>query len=467
MLISRLALPLANFAVASGCNPIGRILLKQFGPQFSSILERMLFSFLKDADTWRAQRVALVASIASDLVIKVLSDAHRPAPVKRAFRNMILDFVAESRREPLRQKYGIAPSFFVLDFTNRCNFSCYGCYANSYKEGDDLSFEVVDRIIQELKEFLGIHYVVLSGGEPFLRRRDIFVIARKHHDVAFMVYTNGSLLTPSVISELARLGNISPCLSVEGFEPETDHRRGRGHFGKIIQTMKQLKEAGIFFGFSATMTSQNADQLTSDEFIDFYIDQGCLYGWYFLYIPIGRRPDPSLMVSVEQRSRLASQVNRWRDLRKPIFIGDFWNDGPLVGGCIAAGRRYFHIDGAGWVKPCVFLRYGVANIHDILAGQHPKYASLKEVIINSPGFREFRELQKEISDYTRPCSIIDHPENLRQIAELEEVYPVKSTPDADLMPEIDRVLDQLSCAWADRHPREAYLQGSRFEHRQK
>ena len=40
---------------------------------------------------------------------------------------------------------------------------------------------------------------------------------------------------------------------------------------------------------------------------------------------------------------------------KPMFVMDFQDDGEYVGGCIAAGRNYYHINSAGDIEPCVFI----------------------------------------------------------------------------------------------------------------
>lgn len=443
----------------------GRELLEEGSPLLSKLLSiQMMGFFTSKEEVWRRKGLVRLALNSSQLVIEILSDPKRPEPVKRAFRGLVESFATAKKRERWRKVYDVAPVFAVIDWTNRCNFACYGCYANSYKEGADLSFEVVDRVITELKATFGVHFIVLSGGEPFLRWKDMADMAKKHRDVFFMVYTNGSLITPEVITGLSKLGNITPAISVEGFEAETDNRRGKGQFIRVSRLMDELKKAGVLFGFSATMTSQNADVLVSDEFIDFYIDKGCKYGWYFIYIPIGRNPDMTLMVTPVQRSHLADQINKWRRLARPIFLGDFWNDGWLVGGCIAAGRRYFHIDGQGNIKPCVFSPLAAANVRDVFSGRS-KYTSILHVITNSPVFQRYRQVQKRIVDYTAPCPIIDHRDLLQEVWQTGEVTAVQSTPDGFFNPdgEIAQGLTRRSACWRTRSPRENYLKGGPYE----
>ncbi|MGB9597721.1 MAG: radical SAM/SPASM domain-containing protein, partial [Candidatus Poribacteria bacterium] len=265
-------------------------------------------------------------------------------------------------RKQIYEKEGeLPPSFLVISPTMRCNLHCYGCYAGQYKKSEELDFATVDRILTEAKE-LGMYFVTISGGEPFTYE-PLFDIFEKHHDMSFQIYTNGTLIDDKAVEKLVSLGNAAPAISVEGYEAETDARRGAGTYKQVCDTMTRLKEAKALFGFSATVTRHNVGLLSSSEFVDTMIDRGCSFGWYFIYIPIGRKPQLDLMPTPEQRDMLRQRVKRMRD-EKPIFIADFWNDGPLVGGCIAGGRRYFHINSKGDVEPCVFAHFAVDNIKD-------------------------------------------------------------------------------------------------------
>ena len=311
--------------------------------------------------------------------------------------------LGHARRMRFEEEEGFQPPYFlVVSPTMRCNLNCYGCYAGSYTKKDDLETEVVDDIMRQSKE-LGMYFMTFSGGEPFIRQ-DILDLAAKHNDMYFQVYTNGTLIDEKMADKLVELGNVFPAISVEGFKKETDERRGPGAFEKITGAMDRLKERGVPFGFSATVTRENNEFVVSEEFVDFYMQKGCLLGWYFNYIPIGRKPDLSLMPTPEQR---IYRLERLRELRKtrPILLADFWNDGPLVGGCIAGGRRYLHINAKGDVEPCVFIHFAVDNI---------KEKSLLD-ILRSDLFKEIRRRQPYSKNYLRPCMIIDNPYILRQV----------------------------------------------------
>ncbi len=309
------------------------------------------------------------------------------------------------KRQKLEKELGCqVPFFFVVSPTMRCNLQCYGCYAGEYRRESDMPIELMDRIFNEAKE-MGMNFLTISGGEPFVRKEHIDLF-QKHPNISFQIYTNGTLIDRDLAKRLADMGNVYPAISVEGYEQETDARRGKGAFKKVMNAMESLREEGVLFGFSITATSQNTELVSSDEFMDFLIDKGCYYGWYFTYVPVGKAPDTSLMPTPQQRLHLRNQVHKMR-YEKPIFIGDFWNDGPYVGGCLAGGRRYFHINNSGDVEPCVFCHFTVDNLKNKL---------LKEVF-SSPFFRAIQENQPYDNNLMRPCMLIDVPETLREVVE--------------------------------------------------
>ena len=314
-------------------------------------------------------------------------------------------------REQLREQDLAAPQAFLVSPTMRCNLHCPGCYAANYSKEDDLELDVINRVVAEGKE-LGMFWVTILGGEPFFRW-DMWEIYKQHKDVLFQVFTNGTLIDKDTAQKLAGVGNVLVIFSVDGFEEETDARRGKGVFQKVIQGMDNLREVGVPFGFSSMVTRKNVETIISDEFNDMLMEKGCLVGWHFLYIPEGLNPDVNLMPTAEQREmmrRLGAQ--RIRN-EKPMFVVDFWNDAPYVGGCIAGGRSYFHINAHGDVEPCIFVHQAVDNIHG---------KSLKEVI-NSPYFGAIRARQPYSKNLLRPCMIIDHPHVLRELSAECNPYP--------------------------------------------
>ncbi|NLO74568.1 MAG: radical SAM protein [candidate division WS1 bacterium] len=321
-----------------------------------------------------------------------------------------------------------APVLIVISPTMRCNLRCYGCYAGEYASTEDMSLELMDRIITEGKD-IGVYLYTISGGEPFIRR-DLLDLYAQHNDCEFLVYTNGTLIDDSVAERLAELGNVGPAISVEGFEEETDGRRGKGTWKKIMAAMDRLHEAGVIFGFSGTVTRHNANLISSEALVDLMIEKGCFFGWYFMYIPIGRKPDISLMPTPEQRRKCGDRVEQYR-ATKPIFVADFWNDGLLTRGCMAGGRLYLHVTTSGWVEPCVFAHFTADNIRD---------KSLEE-ILDSKFFRAIRRRFPWSENHLTPCAIIDNPWVLRgAVAEAgaRPSHPGAETILTDLAPHLDQ-----------------------------
>jgi MoaA/NifB/PqqE/SkfB family radical SAM enzyme len=335
---------------------------------------------------------------------RVLNETH-PHHRKKLISNFIVNqlLVGTNRRKAFETERGFyPPDSMLISPTMRCNLNCYGCYSGVYSQ-EDLPYEVLDRLMGECKE-MGIYLVMMTGGEPFLRQ-DLFDLFEKHEDMMFQVYTNATLIDEKMIDRFVALGNVAPAISLEGLREETDGRRGKGQFDRILQVMDGLKEAGILFAVSTTQTSRNHDVLTSDAFIDFLVEKGCILLWNFHYVPIGRNPDLSLMVTPEQRSRARERLAYFRTTKPMLFV-DFWNDGCLTQGCIAAGRKYLHINARGDVEPCVFCHFASDNI---------KEKSLMEAL-NSPLFREMRSRQPFSENLFRACPLIDHPEQGREIS---------------------------------------------------
>jgi MoaA/NifB/PqqE/SkfB family radical SAM enzyme len=337
------------------------------------------------------------------------------------------------------------PSLMVISPTMRCNLKCYGCYAFEYTKLGDLPIEVVHRVLNEAKE-MGIFFFVISGGEPNFWPHLVETL-ETHSDAIFQIYTNGTLIDDKRADEFARLGNAIPCISVEGFEKETDERRGKGTFRKICDAMDRLRERGVVFGFSATATRQNNEFIVSDEFVDFYNEKGIFIGWYFNYIPIGREPDMDLMPTPEQRNYRRKRILEIRD-KKKMIVADFWNDGILTNGCMAGGHEYFHVISTGDVEPCVFCHFAADNV---------KEKSLKE-ILGSKFFRAFRKRRPYNENLLRPCTIIDNPDILREAVAEGGAHPSHVGAESiltTLAPALDRYAKEYGEV-ADKAWREEY-----------
>lgn len=292
------------------------------------------------------------------------------------------------------------PWLILMDPTSACNLHCVGCWAAEYGNRLNLSYEDLDRVVTQGKE-LGVYFYMFTGGEPLVRRNDILKLCRKHHDCAFHAYTNGTLIDDDFAEEVRKVGNLSFSISLEGFSEVNDLRRGEGVFGRVMHAMDVLKAHGCLFGTSIAYTASNLETVTSDEFYDMEIEKGVRFSWYFHLMPVGMDAHPELMPSPEQREYIYHRIRevRGRTGGKQIYVMDFQNDGEFVGGCIAGGRNYFHINPNGDAEPCVFIHYSGANIH--------KNTVLE--CLQQPLFQEYRNRQPFNQNMLRPCPMLENP----------------------------------------------------------
>lgn len=220
------------------------------------------------------------------------------------------------------------------------------------------------------------------------------------------VVINGTLIDDAFADEMLRVKNLVPAISIEGFEEATDFRRGEGTYRKVIEAMTRLKERKLLFGISCCYTSKNVEVIGSEEYFDSMIDMGAKFAWLFTYMPIGAAAVPELIATAEQRKFMYEQIHKFRKT-KPLFTMDFWNDGDAVGGCIAGGRGYCHINANGDMEPCAFIHYSDSNI---------KEKTLLECY-QSPLFMAYRRNQPFNDNMLRPCPVLDNPGRLTQIVE--------------------------------------------------
>jgi MoaA/NifB/PqqE/SkfB family radical SAM enzyme len=344
--------------------------------------------------------------------------------------------------ESVKEKYGVSPpQCMVISPSMRCNYRCQGCYSASYERHDDMPAATFDRIMGEA-EAMGIRFFILVGGEPFIYPNLLDILAR-HGQSFFQIYTNGSFIDKTVAARLVEMGNVAPMISVNGPEEFTDNSRVPGSFQKVAKAMDNIREAGGIFGFSTLATRLNADAICTEKWIDFLVDKGALYGWIFLYMPVGRDPDTNLMPTPEQRDKLRVFVRKVRQER-PILPIDFWNDGPLAGSCLAGGRHYFHVNHRGEVEPCIFCHFTTHNVNTSSIGE----------ILGSPFFKGIREHQPLSYNTLLPCPMIDHPETLWKLIQEHGARPTHEGAEkmfTDLAPQIAeygrKVQQKMGDAW--------------------
>ena len=439
----------------------------------SAVVEQMLHYLEKDPETnipkimklidtvtpkdWYAkQRAAFRNAIDKkdnwyQLIMKVYE--LDPGVRETFFRNFILNasLQGSARQEEVSAKENCnVPWAILLDPTSACNMHCTGCWAAEYGNRLNLSFEELDSIVTHGKE-LGTYMYIFTGGEPLVRKQDVIALCEKHSDCEFLSFTNGTLIDEDFCREMLRVKNFVPAFSLEGFEAANDSRRGDGAYQKVQKAMALLKAHKLPFGISACYTSANYADISSEAFFDSIIDAGALFVWFFHYMPVGSGAAPQLLPTPEQRTEVYNRIRAFRK-SKPIFSMDFQNDAEYVGGCIAGGRRYLHINARGDVEPCVFIHYSNVNIRN---------CTLLEAL-KSPLFMAYHDGQPFNGNMLRPCPMLENPEKLRKMVhdtgavstdyespESVDTLCDRTTPYAEAwQPQADKL-------WSESHPDKA------------
>ena len=299
------------------------------------------------------------------------------------------------------------PWIILFDPTSACNKHCVGCWAADYGNRLNLTYDECDKLITEASA-LGTHLFMLTGGEPLVRKGDVLKLAEKHDDCIFNIFTNASLVDEAFCQKVQELGNIVFSVSLESYEPTVnDGRRGEGSFEEVMRAFDLMHKYGLLYGTSTCYTRANVERVSSDKFIDLLIEKGCRYAWYFHYMPVGDGANADLMPTVEQREYMLHRIREIRGVTggKPIFAMDFQNDGEYVGGCIAGGRAYCHVNARGDVEPCVFIHYSNVNIRDM---------SWLDCL-HQPIFQAYRAHYPWNDNMLQPCPMLENPYLLPEI----------------------------------------------------
>jgi len=360
-----------------------------------------------------------------------------------------------------QSKYNqLPPKFLTISPTKKCNLNCTSCYASSNStDSRTIDWVLLNKIISDAYSNMGMRFFVISGGEPLLYKSEnktILDLAKQWDDCFFLMYTNGTLISEEIASQMASAGNITPAISIEGSRSYTDNRRGIGVYEKILNATDNLTEKGVPFGLSVTATKENINLLLDESFYKFYFNEfGATYMWVFQYMPIGREFTTELMITPEQRIELF-KVQKKVLVEDKFFVADFWNSAILSDGCISCGKSkgYFYINWDGNIMPCVFVPHYIDNVQSL-------YKSGKKLsdALFSPLFTEGRKWQSNYlkgnnkpGNLLMPCFYRDHHKDFAEIAKSTGAKPEnKAAGDAlisdeyyDAMLKFDEQLEKMS-----------------------
>ena len=321
-----------------------------------------------------------------------LKDALRTAiahPSQAAFFVRTLRWQRKAAK--IRQKWEAAgvhvPPILIFSVTHQCNLHCDGCYHHALRQSPqtELSDERLKKAIAEAKE-LGVSFIVFAGGEP-LMKPSILDITREYPEILFLMFTNGLLLNnEDILKRIAEKRNVVPLVSLEGYQGDTDARRGKGVYAQVQKSIAKLKAKGIFWGTSLTMTTDNFNEVTDDRFIGELFNSGCKLFMMTAYTPVTKETE-DWVLTPKQRLEVVKVRNAFRAKYPALFIALPWDEDE-IGGCLSAGRGFVHVSAEGNVEPCPFVPYSDTNLNN---------TSLKEAL-QSNMLRAIRENHGELAE---------------------------------------------------------------------
>lgn len=310
-------------------------------------------------------------------------------------------------REKYEEKAVHIPPFLIASIAAQCNLHCAGCYAYANHgcggvRQEEMTAADWERIFSEAAA-VGVSFILLAGGEPLLRR-DLIERAARFDRMVFPIFTNGTMLDEEYLTLFAQYRHLIPVISIEGEEEQTDRRRGEGVYQQTMRAAAALKERGILFGASITVTAENQTDVTESLFLANLRELGCGLVFFVEYVP-AEADTEHLVLNDEELRRLQERIEARRHERanRGMIMLSFPGDEDLMGGCLAAGRGFFHINANGGAEPCPFSPYSEMNL---------KEQTILEVL-QSPFFAKVREISAaEALTHQGGCTLFRHQEEV-------------------------------------------------------
>lgn len=307
---------------------------------------------------------------------------------------------ASKRRAQLALEGEEIPPFLIASITSSCNLHCAGCYSRANHACSDeapvsqLTSDEWKKVFLEARD-LGIGFILLAGGEPMLRK-DVIDVAGTIPEILFPIFTNGTMIGDKYIDLFKQHRNLVPVLSIEGHEEKTDNRRGEGMYEKLQNAMKLMRENKVLFGTSVTVTTDNLEEVISDDFVNTLRESGTKVIFYVEFVPVTEEAN-ELAPGDKERDYINERLAYLREKYEDVVFVSFPGDEKSSGGCLAAGRGFFHINSHGGAEPCPFSPYSDINI---------KETSIKEAL-HSRLFEKLRTSGTLLEEHAGGCVLFE------------------------------------------------------------
>ncbi|MDH6314050.1 MoaA/NifB/PqqE/SkfB family radical SAM enzyme [Parabacteroides sp. PFB2-10] len=316
------------------------------------------------------------------------------------------------------------PAFVMISITESCNLACSGCWVSGGGK-KALTPQQLDGIITSSKQ-KGSFFFGILGGEP-LMYKGLLDIMEKHSDCYFQLFTNGILLTDEVAMRLRKMGNVTPLISIEGLQEESDARRGKNDvFGRTMDGVRACRKAKLIFGASASICKSNYNDLVNREYIEWIAQQGAHYLWYYIYRPVGADPNAANALDKEEVTELRRFIVEQRRNAPLFIIETYWDDkGKAL--CPGATGMSHHISPSGAVEFCPPIQMATDFIN-------ADASNLVKLFEDSAFLADFRKMT---ADSSRGCILLEDPQKM--VAFLEEHNAIDTTSRATILEEYKKM----------------------------
>ena len=331
-----------------------------------------------------------------------------PGPLRRGFyRTWVFSHITARRQQFAAGDSELAPLTIKVSPTLRCNLQCRGCFAGSFPSRGDLAIDVMERTVKQAGA-LGIRSVGVIGGEPLLVP-GIFDLFARFPRTGFYLVTNGTLVDDDTVARLRSLPNVITIFSIEGFEQTNDALRGVGVFRRVMDGMRRLREGKVIFGFSTVVHRENVGEVVSERFIDFLIEQGCLFGGFLPYVPVGSTPRFEIVSDEDEVRAYYDRLDAIVRTRPILILKEGTSDGSFLNTGCGAGHT-MHVTANGEAEPCNGIEFYTERIQD----------SEPQRVLASPFFRDIRRLHHGTE---RHCLVINEPEAVLEVVQRHGARP--------------------------------------------
>ncbi len=301
------------------------------------------------------------------------------------------------------------PSLISWNLTRRCNLRCPHCYMEGGKKADnELTTDECLALVSEM-ELLGTEMLILTGGEPLLRK-DVYDVARTASDRGLWVVmgTNGVLVDDRVARKMVECGVKGVAISIDSIEPDKHNsfRGGPNAWEHSVKALDVCRANGLQTVVQTTVMEMNKDEIP--RLLDFARDKGAWsFNLYFL-VQTGRGQRMNDL-SADDTEELLADLARVQEGYRPMLVRSKCAPqfkriayeqglaGLESGGCMA-GTQYCRITPDGDVTPCPYMTVVAGNVREQTFSEiwrgSPVLAALRdpERLAGRCGACEYKEL---------------------------------------------------------------------------